>query len=465
MTTTIKTFQFKPFKMRSFFVLILIINLNLCVWAAEKEKDSNAWSISLGNVHLFDIPKFGGSLSIFGGSETVERSAINSVENSYSNEVSIDPDIIEDSLLKTPDLIRKYGYPTEIHDVTTDDGYILEIHRIAKPGAVPVLLTHGLLDSSATWVLMGPNRGLAYLLYDKGYDVWMTNVRGNTYSRKHIKYTTKHAAFWDFTFHEMGKYDLPATIDYVLNTTDHKQLHYIGHSQGTMTFFIMCSERPEMCENKIMLMQALAPVAFIKHAKSPVVEFLAFFHEPLALLLKLIGAHEFLPSNDFITMFNQIICDDDSITEAICSNVMFLVAGFDKKQMNETMLPVILGHAPAGAATKQMQHYGQLKRSGHFRQYDYGWIRNHWRYNSITPPDYNLANVKAKVALHYSINDWLATPEDVEKLHQRLPNVVGKFKVNYDEFNHLDFVWGINAQDLLYNKMLKLMKMIERGDF
>lgn len=185
----------------------------------------------------------------------------------------------------------------------------------------------------------------------------------------------------------------------------------------------------------------------------------------MQLLLKLIGAHEFLPSNEFITMFNQIICDEDSITEAICSNVMFLVAGFDKKQMNETMLPVILGHAPAGAATKQMQHYGQLKRSGHFRQYDYGWIRNHWRYDSITPPDYNLANVRSKVALHYSINDWLATSEDVEKLHHRLPNVVGKFKVNYPEFNHLDFVWGINAGELLYNKMLKLMEMIERGDF
>ena len=110
----------------------------------------------------------------------------------------------------------------------------------------------------------------------------MTNVRGNTYSRKHIKYTPKHATFWEFSFHEMGKYDLPATINYVLNQTEHKQLHYVGHSQGTMTFFIMCSERPEMCD-KVMLMQALAPVAYIKHAKSPVVEFLAFFSEPLAV--------------------------------------------------------------------------------------------------------------------------------------------------------------------------------------
>lgn len=57
-------------------------------------------------------------------------------------------------------LIKKYGYPAENHTVTTDDGYVLTLHRIARPGATPVLLVHGLLDSSATWVMMGPNKGL-----------------------------------------------------------------------------------------------------------------------------------------------------------------------------------------------------------------------------------------------------------------------------------------------------------------
>ena len=129
------------------------------------------------------------------------------------------------------------------------------------------------------------------------------------------------------------------------------------------------------------------------------------------------------------------------------------------------MLPVILGHEPAGASTKQMQHFGQLKRSGYFRQYDYGWIRNHWRYNSVTPPEYKLENVRNKVALHYSQNDWLATPKDVETLHHKLPNMIGKFLVNYPDFNHLDFVWGVDAQELLYKKIFKLMELVERGDF
>lgn len=64
-------------------------------------------------------------------------------------------------------LIAKYGYNAELHHITTEDGYILELHRISggpksppKKGKKVALLMHGILDSSATWVLTGPNKGL-----------------------------------------------------------------------------------------------------------------------------------------------------------------------------------------------------------------------------------------------------------------------------------------------------------------
>lgn len=64
---------------------------------------------------------------------------------------------------------------------------------------------------------------------------------------------------------------MTANIDHILKTTEQKQLFYVGHSQGTTVFFVMCSERPEY-NQKIKLMVALAPVAYIRHVKSPLIK-------------------------------------------------------------------------------------------------------------------------------------------------------------------------------------------------
>ena len=43
----------------------------------------------------------------------------------------------------------------------------------------------------------------------------------------------------DFRWHEIGMYDVPASVDYVLKTTGKSKLNYIGHSMGTTAFFVM----------------------------------------------------------------------------------------------------------------------------------------------------------------------------------------------------------------------------------
>lgn len=110
---------------------------------------------------------------------------------------------------------------------------------------------------------------------DEGYDVWMGNARGSRYSRRHIKYNPdgwrfERKFFWAFSWHEIGVIDVPEMIDYVLARTGYEKLQYIGHSQGTTAFFVMCSERPEY-NDKIILMNALAPVAYVSNLKSPII--------------------------------------------------------------------------------------------------------------------------------------------------------------------------------------------------
>jgi hypothetical protein len=102
-------------------------------------------------------------------------------------------------------LVSKYGYPIETHEVVTDDGYILTLHRIphgrekSDHRGTPVLFMHGFMQSATDFVDLGPGNALSFLLADRGYDIWLGNARGSTWGRKHkILNPDKDAAFWDY---------------------------------------------------------------------------------------------------------------------------------------------------------------------------------------------------------------------------------------------------------------------------
>ncbi|XP_055615722.1 lipase 3-like [Toxorhynchites rutilus septentrionalis] len=360
----------------------------------------------------------------------------------------------------TKELIIRDGYIAEEHETATADGYLLTMFRIPGSPANPpregksvVFLQHGLLCSSADWVVLGPGRALAYLLVDAGYDVWLGNARGNTNSRKHLIHSPSSAKFWDFSWHEIGLYDLPAMIEYTLQKTGESSIHYAGHSQGTTAFFVMASLRPEY-NAKIRSMHALAPVAFMGNLVSPFIRAIAPFINQVDWITSMLGIHEFMPSNQMMVLGGQKACRDESPFQEVCANVLFLISGFNSPQLNRTIIPAILTNTPAGASVNQIVHYGQGINSRRFRQFDYGLALNLIRYGSITPPNYPLDRVTAPVFLHYGDNDWLAAVRDVQQLSTQLGNTVGLFRVPDNRWNHLDFTYATDAKPLLYDRII-----------
>ncbi|XP_063979667.1 lipase 3-like [Diachasmimorpha longicaudata] len=372
----------------------------------------------------------------------------------------------EDAHLTARELITKYGYRGETHHVETGDGHILELHRVTGPksnsrpfGKPVAFLMHGLLSSSVDWLISGPEKAFAYILADQGYDVWLGNARGNSYSRKHKKYSVLDKKFWMFSWHEIGVEDLPSMIDYVRGHTKKDKIFYVGHSQGTTSFFVMCSEKPEY-NDKIHAMFAMAPVTYMKHMSSPFFKVMSQFDNLLGSAMEALGSYEFQPTDEFLNRVKAITCDAEASTQPLCENIMFLVGGYGTDQMNKTLLPAILGHVPAGSSVRQMIHYAQLMKSDGFTRFNHGWWENLKRYRQFSPPKYDLSKVTAPVILHYSVNDIFSHVKDVNRLEEQLPNIHSKLRVPNPKFAHLDYMWGVDAYRLLYNQTVLLMNSL-----
>ncbi|KAI4494095.1 hypothetical protein M0802_009249 [Mischocyttarus mexicanus] len=409
-----------------------------------------------------------------------------------------------------PELIEHHGYIPETHYIWTEDDYCLTVHRIIgpktsnvqltnsnvtsnteqtitddlekstilnldkstlidKPESIypenkllsrpPVIVNHGVLSSSADWVLLGPQKALAYTLCQAGYDVWLPNVRGNLYSKKHKVYTPKNKEFWDFSFHEVGYYDIPAIIDYVLEKTAHSELSYIGYSQGTTAFYVMGCERPEY-NAKVKVMISLAPIAFLDNQQSPLLKLAVHFCNLMEWGSLYCNINQWFPHSKLQARAVSMIIRNapNALTKTFCNSFFHIIAGFGSNQLEKNMFPLIFGHFPAGASVKQITHYSQAIVTGSFRKFDYGIRENFQKYGSTQPPKYSLEKIKVPVAIFYGENDFLTHSLDVQKIIDKLPNVIEAKKIEYSKFNHVDFLWGRDAKTLVYNRVVAVLK-------
>ncbi|KAJ3658397.1 hypothetical protein Zmor_010137 [Zophobas morio] len=363
--------------------------------------------------------------------------------------------------LKVEQLIEKFGYPAEVHEVVTEDGYILTLHRIPhgrkKTPQVrpPILFVHPFSLSSMDYVHFGPNNSLSFLLAERGFDVWMGNVRGTTWSRKHKTLDPdRDSAYWDFTLYELGIYDIPALIDHVLTTTNHDSLQCVAYSQSASLFLTMQSEKPQYIE-KIKLLTAFAPAVFMKDPKSPVLRYLAGAWELEEKVFNALSMHEIFNTNGVLASYFRFICSGNKIFVDLCLHHVFVMFGYSYDELDMSLIPLFSLNTPNGISLKQMIHTFQMIQTGNFQKYDYGLEKNLELYGQEQPPHYDLSEITTPVALYYADNDWAVNIKNMGKLVRALPNVVKEYQVPLATFNHYDFISAKNVVNLLYNTVIE----------
>ncbi|KAH9407141.1 Alpha/beta-hydrolase lipase region [Tyrophagus putrescentiae] len=392
------------------------------------------------------------------------------------------------------EIVRSHGFNLELHNVTTADGYILTLHRLVdvkeeeeveiagvsgqkrrwfyqtetekkQSAKKPVIVQHGLFGSSADFLVSSPflyandgfagnfskfsqrktgdNLGFALHLTDR-YDVWLTNSRGNRYSRGHIKYSDNDHAYWRFSFDQMAQYDAPAIVEYVLKAT--AGVTEPSATQGTASIFALLTLQPSYADI-IRPVIALAPVSTVADIKSPI-RYLA----PLNPVLRAVGG-EFAFSSPYVNWLSKMLCRNYVEEKYICENVVFLFSGFDAAHLNCSRIPVYFQFLPSTVSTWEIAHWGQLVSSGRFARFDYGSeAENRAIYGTPQPPDFN---------------DYLSSVPDQERLIRVLKqggvNLVD-YVVPDPRWTHIDFAIGKNAGRLVYDKVIEVLDKYTSSD-
>ena len=162
------------------------------------------------------------------------------------------------------------------------------------------------------------------------------NARGTRYSRNHTSLNPDidRNKFWNFSWHEIGLYDLPAAIDHILKTTNYQKLSYVGHSQvgfftesifynkaiyqfqGTTTFFVMTSLLPEY-DKKLSFAALFNPPSFLK-GDLAIPTFVIDLIYNFRIMLGEVARHD---------IFSLKLCFHSKETEDFCRSLFTLLNG------------------------------------------------------------------------------------------------------------------------------------------
>uniref|UniRef100_A0A1Y1LV43 Lipase n=1 Tax=Photinus pyralis TaxID=7054 RepID=A0A1Y1LV43_PHOPY len=371
-----------------------------------------------------------------------------------------------DHELEVPDIARRHGYPIEIYNVTTSDGYILTVFRIPhgrlsnKTSKKPLFLQHGITLNAGSFLIIG-KKSLGFMLADAGYDVWLGNFRGSRYSNNHTHLDHRSESYWNFSFHENGVFDLDAQIN-LISTVTRRKIIYVGFSMGTTAAYIYFSTYPD--QDKLKFFVGLAPVTYVED-----VWVMKVLVRPWTLVAGFVQrlTHGRMYPRPFMPFYlYKLICFPYPFQIKMCQMIDMLIMGLNYEENDPETLPVSLLYNSDAVSVNTFWHFYQLVHANKFQYFDYGESGNLEKYNKSTPPLYDLSKVNVENHLFYAENDKLAPVKNVKRLFGDLPktHIHKLYQVKDERFNHIDFVSGKNADRLVYRPVINLLNAIKEAE-
>eukprot|EP00164_Ancoracysta_twista_P003189 GFYU01004253.1.p1 GENE.GFYU01004253.1~~GFYU01004253.1.p1 ORF type:complete len:443 (-),score=104.39 GFYU01004253.1:153-1481(-) len=357
-------------------------------------------------------------------------------------------------------LARQYGLAVEEHSVETKDGFILLLQRLTHcvphKGEAPqnkgtILLQHGLFQTSLSFCSDRGRGGssLAFMLAKEGYDVWLSNTRGNLLSREHKYYSQSEPEFWDFGIDELVL-DFEADVNYITEWTGESSIVYVGHSQGSAMGIEALAEHPHLCD-KIKLFVAMSPGVHVHKFQKPAMQMLRRLYDASpSYYYGIFGVKDFLPYMETTrTMLGYRVFP-------YVAFVMFrYLFGWGDTNWDCEIKPTIYSETPGGTSVRTIAHWLQRTHEGNLSKYDWGPQKNMEVYGSETAPAYDVTNVKCPVAVFYGGQDNVI---NVPKMVKELPTESVVHVEATPHHEHMDNLYAMDMHEVFYPQFLKVLR-------
>ena len=266
--------------------------------------------------------------------------------------------------------ISKLNIKLEEATIVTEDRYInnvwiLESNDPLNRNGKSVILQHGLLDGAFSFLILGED-SLAKKLCDEGYTLYLPYIRGTQFSRSHLDYDSSlNSDYWDFSFDQMAQYDLPSIVNYAKQRDEVEKVYYIGHSQGTLIYFLSYMNNPEFLEKNIEKFIALGTVPNVNNAPHVLIK---LFEKSKILNI--------LPFKNFLTFPKDIgqifvpFCT--SKAKILCNSILSFAFSGAKETGRidyERLGKNIYLYEPGGTSVQNMKHWIQIYTAKKLQKY------------------------------------------------------------------------------------------------